>query len=353
MNCKRLQLQPMNRPNPTPTIEDVARRAQVSTATVSRVVNGLQGVRPATAARVQQAIAELEYAPSQAARVLASRRTDTLGLLLPEIGGLYFQPLLRGIEAAAGEAGYNLLINTTRMARPEARLWNALGEHNTDGLLVFADSLDEAGLQRLFRSGFPAVFLHQTPPAGVEMPVVTIENQSGALQIVEHLISAHARRRIVFLQGPEGHEDSHWREKGYRAALQAHGLRFDAQLVARGGFNRVEARQAVEGLLAAGIAFDAVFCGDDDSAVGVLAALKQAGRSVPGQVSVAGFDDQVIASSTVPALTTVRAHTEQVGREAVRALVRRIHGEPVEPLLILPVELVLRESCGCRPAETD
>ncbi|HBZ55365.1 MAG TPA: LacI family transcriptional regulator, partial [Syntrophobacteraceae bacterium] len=168
---------------------------------------------------------------------------------------------------------------------------------------------------------------------GVQLPVVTIENQSGTREIVNHLIEVHNRRRIVFLRGPEGHEDSEWREKGYREALKAHAIPFDPALVARGGFNRDEARQALEQLLLEGMGFDAIFAGDDDASVGVLLGLRQAGIQVPEAIAVAGFDDQVFSATLVPPLTTVRAPTEQVGVEAVRQLVGIIRGESVEPRL--------------------
>jgi LacI family transcriptional regulator len=333
--------------NPRSTIADVARKADVSIATVSRVINGTAPVDKVTAERVQAAIDELNYFPHEAARTLASRKTNTIGLLLPEIGGAFFQPLMRGVEAGAGERGYNLLIHTTQMPRPEKTPRRPLGEHNTDGLLIFTDSVDLHELKRLNSINFPVVLLHQTPPKTIDIPYITIENRSGAQKIVEHLITVHNRRRIIFLQGPEGHEDSGLREKGYRDALKAHGLTFDPTLVTRGGFNRDEARGTVEQFLLAGLDFDAVFSGDDDSAVGVLQALRQAGKQVPEEIAVVGFDDQIFASTLTPPLTTVRAPTEQVGREAIHVLLRMIRGESVTLCNVLPTELVIRESCGC------
>jgi DNA-binding LacI/PurR family transcriptional regulator len=333
---------------PRPTIADVARLAEVSIATVSRVLNRTVPVDAETAGRVRLAVAELNYIPHAAARTLASRRTDTIGMLLPEIGGEFFQPLLRGIELAASETGYDLLIHSTRMPRVEDAPHRPLGEHNTDGLLVFTESLDARELTRLHSIGFPLVLLHQTPPPPLDLPVVTIENRSGAQKLVEHLIDVHGCRRIVYLQGPEGHEDSLERETGYRRALKNRGLAFDPALVAVGEFDPARAHDAVEGLLAAGAEFDAIFTGDDDSAVGVIQALHQAGRRVPEQVAVAGFDDSSFARMLTPPLTTVRAPMEQVGQAAVRQLVRIIRGGQVEPRLVLPTELVIRRSCGCQ-----
>jgi DNA-binding LacI/PurR family transcriptional regulator len=139
-----------------------------------------------------------------------------------------------------------------------------------------------------------------------------------------------------------------WREKGYRAALKKHALPFDPSLVARGGFNPDEAREAVTQMLKDGLAFDAIFTGDDDAATGVLAALHSAGKRVPQDVAVVGFDDAPFSRHLTPSLTTVRAPTEQVGRTAVRQLLKIIQMEQAEPLILLPTELVIRSSCGCQ-----
>jgi LacI family transcriptional regulator len=330
------------------TIADVAQKAGVSIATVSRVLNGTAPVEPQTAERVRSAVAELNYVPHAAARTLASHRTDTIGLLLPEISGAFFQPLLRGVEAGVSEAGYDLLIHATQ-SRPENAPHRPLGEHNTDGLLVFTESLDEKELTRLHRIDFPVILLHQAPPDSLNIPVITIENQSGTRNIVNHLIEIHHCQRIIFLQGPAGHEDSTWREKGYREALETNRIPFDPALIKRGNFDRTEACASIKRLMDERIIFDAVFTGDDESAIGVLLALRQAGLKVPEEIAVAGFDDSLFAGTLSPPLTTVRAPTELVGKQAVGKLVRLIQGEEVELRTVLPTELTIRQSCGCTP----
>jgi LacI family transcriptional regulator len=337
-----------------PTISDVAHKAGVSIATVSRVINGSAPVAIETTLRVQESIRELAYVPRAAARVLASRRTETLGLLLPEIGGAFFSPLLRGIEAEAQAAGFDLLIHATshipHASTPVAH--RPLGEHNTDGLIVFTQSIDENELNRLHALNFPTVLLYQTPPSTLDIPSVTIENKSGAHRLVEHLIKVHNLRRIVFLRGPEGNQDSEWRERGYRQALAANGIPYDPSLVATGGFNEEDARIAIQQMLREGIDFEAVFGGDDDTAAGVISALILAEKRVPQDVAVVGFDDVPIARYLRPALTTVRTPIEQVGREGVRQLVRLIRGEQAEALVMLRTELVIRESCGCSTVQS-
>src|SRR5689334_3496666 len=244
------------RPKSGVTAVDVAKRAGVSAATVSRALQQTGTVSEATTARVLAAVAELGYVPHAAARNLAQGKTTTLGLLLPEIGLDFFAPMLRGIESAAREAGYDLLISTQYPDDPRRPLRRPLGPHNTDGLLIFTDNVDAAEVDTLHRQRFPIVLLYRSPGEGAAIPYVTIENRAGARQVVEHLIEAHGRRRIAFLAGPAGNEDSYWRERGYREALEAHGIRYDPALVGRGEFNEQVARGTVERWLAEGPAFD-------------------------------------------------------------------------------------------------
>ena len=331
------------------TITDVARRAGVSIATVSRVINQTAPVAKETAARVRAAIAELSYMPRAAARSLASRRTNMLGLLLPEISGYFFPPLLRGIEAGARENGFDLLICSTQDRSDSAGgLRRPLGEHNTDGLLIFTNSLEKVELMRFHSIGFPMVLLHQSPPDTLDIPCVTFENKDGSRKLVEHLIGVHGYRRIAFLRGPEGNEDSYWREMGYREALAAHGIRFDPALVARGGFDDVEAQAPVERWLQEGLEVEAIFAGDDEAALGVITALRRAGKRVPEDVAVVGFDDGPISPHLMDLpLTTVRAPIERAGLEAAQQLVALIRTGHADPLVLLPTELVVRRSCGC------
>jgi DNA-binding LacI/PurR family transcriptional regulator len=149
------------------------------------------------------------------------------------------------------------------------------------------------------------------------------------------------------LRGPAGQEDSTWRESGYREALESHGIPFDTRLVAPGEFDRRAARTSVESFLAERVAFDAIFAGDDEAAVGVLEALQAAGKCIPEDVAVVGFDDQRLSAYLTPPLTTVRAPTEQVGYAAACQLLRLIRTGAADRLTLLPTEMLLRRSCGC------
>jgi DNA-binding LacI/PurR family transcriptional regulator len=340
-----------NRRNP-PTIADVASLAGVSISTVSRVLNGTAVVTDDTLERVQKAIDELHYVPRTAARILASRRTNTLGLLLPEISGAFFAPMIRGIETGVREAGYDLLIYSTRGPQtahslPKQHLRRPLGEHNTDGLLIFTNSLEASELERLHSIGFPVVMLHQSSPPGMNFPFVTIENKKASEALVSHLIEVHGRQRIVFLRGPEDHEDSRLREAGYQRALDKHGLPYEPKLVAQADFLERGAYQAVCRLLAEDISFDGIFSGDDDSANGVMRALREVGIRIPQDVSLVGFDDLPYAQHVAPPLSTVHSPVEQVGLEGARLLIRLIGGETVESKIVLPTQMIIRQSCGC------
>jgi LacI family transcriptional regulator len=262
-------------------------------------------------------------------------------LVLSRIGGDYFAPLLRGIEAETAAVGMNLLISS---GRPPGAA--TVAEHNTDGLLAFADSLSDGEIRQLWRREHPLVLLHRTPPDDLPIPCVTVENKAGARQLVDHLIEVHHASRIAFLRGPVGHEDSNWRELGYRESLAVHGLKPDPDLVGEGNFSAAVAEQQVTSWLGEGLPIDAVFAGDDAAAVGALQAIAGAGEA--RRIGVVGFDDVPMAQHFSPRLTTVSAPTEQVGREAVGALLRSLLGEAAIPsLILLPTRLVVRQSCGC------
>jgi LacI family transcriptional regulator len=330
------------------TIADVARHAGVSIATVSRVLNRPDSVTADTAARVRTSIAALSYQPHAAARGLASGKLHALGLITNLISVPFYAPLLQGIEGAARQHGFDLLIHCTQ-GEPSSNsgFHRPLGPHNTDGILAFAGALQAAELEYLHSQGFPVVLLYQTPPDALAIPYVTIENQSSARQLVQHLIEVHGYRRIAFLRGPESQEDSHRREMGYREALAHHDIPFNQALVALGGTKGSEVETVIGRWLSQGLPLDAIFAWDDDTALEVIRALQQAGRRVPEDVAVVGFDDIHLAHYLAPPLTTVRTPVEQVGREAVRQLVQLIRTGQADPVTLLPTELVIRRSCGC------
>jgi len=330
------------------TIHDVAALAGVSIATVSRVINRTSHVSAPVTARVQAAIGTLQFVPHAAARVLATKKTNTIGLILPEISGFYFSPLLHGIEEGIRQHGFDLLVHTTMSSQATSeKPTQKLGEHNTDGLLIYTASIGHDEILRLRQRGFPIVLLLQSTPADLEIPSVIIENKSGALKVINHLIDHHGRRRIAFLAGPENEEDSYWREQGYRAALSSHGIPIDPNLISIGGFDTAIAQKSVSEWISRGIQMDAIFTGDDDSAIGAITALQSTDLRVPEDIAIVGFDDIYISQYLSPPLTTVRVPIELAGFTAAQQLIHIINQEPVERRVLLPTELIIRRSCGC------
>jgi LacI family transcriptional regulator len=339
----------MSRRSSSVTIRDVARKAGVSVATVSRYINRNARVSPEAAERLDKVMIELRYVPHAAARHLASRKTRVIGLLLNNLHNDFFVPLLNGVEAVVRSKGYNLIVATYH-ASSRNETPPPIGPHNTDGLLVFSDGLVDDDLISLNSRGFPMVLVHRTPPSPVIIPSVTVENVEITHKLVEHLIQVHGKRRIMYLRGPIHQEDSLRREIGYKSALQANGIPFDEDLILNGEFERDIAYQVLHDFLGNGkrVAFDAIFTGDDDAAIGALKALHEHGCKVPEDIAVIGFDDMAYAPFLNPPLTTVRAPTEAVGRIATERLFGLLENQPTDEVMILPTEIIFRRSCGCQ-----
>jgi LacI family transcriptional regulator len=332
------------------TIRDVAREAGVSVATVSRFINKNAPVSTEVAERLHEVMSQMRYVPHAAARNLASRKTRVIGLLLNNLHNDFFVPLLNGVEAVVRQKGYNLIVATYH-ANSRDHMQPPIGPHNTDGLLVFSDGLVDDDLASLNSKGFPMVLVHRTPPPDVPIPSVTVENIEITRLLVDHLIRVHGKKRILFLRGPVHQEDSARREAGYRAALQENGIPIDENLILNGDFERDVAYTVMNEFLGKNkqIAFDAIFTGDDDAAIGVLKSLHEHGVRIPDDVAVIGFDDLGFAPFLNPPLTTVRAPTERVGKIATERLFGLLENHPSEEVIILPTEIIFRRSCGCDP----
>jgi LacI family transcriptional regulator len=338
----------MTKKSSTITIRDVAKYAGVSVATVSRYMNHTGQVSLEVGERISQVMLDLNYTPHAVARQLATKRTQAVGLLITTVMNDFFSPLVNGIFSVTTGNNYNLLVAVSRPEMGDQSAASSVGPHNTDGALVFANSLTEEQLTDLCKVDFPMILLYRTPPVNLKIASVAVENKLSSQKLVSHLIEVHGRKRIMYIQGPKYQEDSQWREKGYRAALAAHGLPIDESLVLRGEFEHQVAYQVLRDHLSQGPRdFDAIFAGNDDAAVGILTALEEAGLRVPEDVAVVGFDDFRLAPFLNPPLTTVRAPTELVGEIAAGQLAKIFQGLPIEQKVLLPTEIILRRSCGC------
>lgn len=318
------------------TIRDVARAAEVSVASASRALNGLDNVRPELRARVESAAARLGYVPHAGARSLSLARTNAIGVVLPDLHGEFFSEFVRGLDRGASQRGLHLLLSNMHadaLAGIEA-LRSMRGR--VDGLVVMAPQVDADMLGGHLPPSVPAV-LFNCAPNTLERAEMRIDNAAGAEAVTEHLIE-QGHRRIVHIAGPVGNIDADQRRRGYRAAMTRAGL--DA-FVIHGDFHEASGAVAVAGLPAG---TDAIFAGNDMMAIGAIVALRDAGRRVPGDIAVAGFDDIPLARLISPALTTVRVGIAEAGERAVARLAAMLAGETDQLVEAMVPRLIVRET---------
>ncbi|MGO1120609.1 LacI family DNA-binding transcriptional regulator [Rhodovibrionaceae bacterium A322] len=331
------------------TIEDVARLADVSIATVSRVVHSPDKVAERTRLKVQEAIARSGYAPNVLARNLRRRSSGMILVLLPDIGNPFFSSILSGIESLARQAGYGVIIgNTDNRPDKEEVYLSYLRGNQADGVILLTGHLPHGATVADLPTLPPMVALSERVSGDV-VPFVGIENVSAAQMATDHLL-ALGHRRIAHVKGPEGNILTDRRLQGYQQALQAAGIAPDAALVVPGAFSIESGRQAVELLWQQSPRPTALFCASDEIAIGALLELTRKGVSVPQEVSVVGFDDIQFASCTTPPLTTLHQPREQMGQAAMSLLLELLADDrkggtrPARAPVLLPAELVQRQS---------
>ncbi|GAA2462115.1 LacI family DNA-binding transcriptional regulator [Streptomyces pulveraceus] len=319
------------------TIADVARVAGVSKTTVSRVVNAKGEVDGSTAARVREVIARLGYVPSSGAVGLARGSSRTVGMLVPSLTWPWMGEVLQGVVDTVEAADYGLLLFTcNRGAESVRRFTGQVSARAFDGLLVVEPENTLDHLTALHRDGLPIVLIDDRGHHP-EFPSVVTTNHEGGASAARHLLAA-GRTRPLVITGPQHFGCVRDRTEGFRTVLPT-GLVVEGDFTERGG------RLAVQRLLASGAEFDSVFAHNDISAAGVLRALRAAGRSVPDDIAVVGFDDIPMAEHTEPPLTTVRQPARRMGETAARVLLSHLGGTAVpDAPVVLPTELVVRHS---------
>ena len=324
------------------TIRDVAERAGVSVASVSRVLNGAGPVTDATRKRVVEAAEALQYVPHSGARSLSTSKTQTIGVILPDLYGEFFSELIRGMDLAARALGYHLIVSSSHDDAEEASAAIRSMRGRVDGLIVLSPHLDAANLAAGLAGRLPILLMNGGADAG--RPSIVVDNHGGAVQAVEHLVET-GRRRIAHISGPTGNLEAETRLAGYLEAMARAGL---PTTVVEGAFTRSSGHDAGVELARRPTPPDAVFAGNDIMAVGAMLALQDAGLRVPEDVAIIGFDDVPIASLVRPGLTTLRIHIAETGRSALERLVRLINaaGEAVADTAceVVRPELVVRPS---------
>ncbi|WP_412538786.1 LacI family DNA-binding transcriptional regulator [Longispora sp. K20-0274] len=342
------------------TIRDVAARAGVSAATVSRVLTGNRPVSPAVLTRVQRAIKDLDYVVNAQARALSAPHSRTVAILLPELSWRFHNQIAGGIEQQAiAEDRLCMVCSTLGDPHREMALVEMLRQQNTEAVVLIggnfvtpdyvdqishlARALDKAG-SRLVLIGRPA------PAPGLPITVVDYDNDGGAYAAVSHLLSA-GHRRIAYFGGQLNHSTSNTRIAAYERALRDYGVEVDPALVFVGQVSRADCYDAVRAQLAAGpLPYTAMFCFDDYVAAGVMAAVRDAGLTVPDDLSIIGYNDEPISIDLWPPLTTVRIPTDELGRTAVRLALHR--DEPMyagsHQNVMLGTHVVMRKSVKAR-----
>ncbi len=333
-------------------IKDVARLAKVSTATVSRALAYPERVSPQARARVSEAIAKIGYVPNPAARSLRSQKTRMVLVVLPNLDNIFFSRILRGIEEALFEAGYGMIIGDLDGAREkEARFAAFASAGQVDGALLlnghlFGQSRDGKG--PAMKTTVPLVALCEAIP-GADIPQIEVDNRAAARRMTQYLASL-GHRRIAYVCGPADNVLERERFRGYRDGLREEGIASDPDLVLPGDYS-LEAGAAA-GRIVAGLPArpTAVFCSNDEMAMGLMRSLISAGVRVPQDVSVAGFDDIEFAAMAQPPLTTVRQPRRELGRAGAHVLIDLLQGRPAPRRVRLKTELVVRGSTAPAPA---
>ncbi len=337
------------RPARSVTIDDVARRANVSRQTVSRVLNEKGEIAPATRARIQQLIDEMGYRPNLLARSLITRTTNTVGLVVPDISNPFFPEIARGIKERAHAAGYHMLLaHTAEDPMQEVESLRQFRERRVDGVIVANSRLDDAALAAALRGIAPVVLTNRTL-RGSYGSVIWPGYRPGARLVTEHLLGL-GRQRVGYVDAEPRTTAGQERFLGYREALEAAGVAFDERLVACGPATGGGGCAAANQLLRLPNPPSAIFAYNDTMAIGVLRACLLAGRAIPDDVAVVGFGGAPLSAWVTPSLTTVEVPLYEIGRAAAEALLLMLQEEPPRTRTI-PIEpvLVVRESSRGEP----
>jgi len=335
-------------PDHGPTLEQVAALAGVGRGTASRVINGSEHVSERSRQAVEAAVAELRYVPNAAARTLKTRRTDTVALVIAEpadriFGEPFFAGIVRGISTTVSDAGKQLVLTLSQAGSRSAHLESYLTRQHVDGVLLLSLHDDDELPASIRSRGLPMVIGGRNGES--DAPWVDVDNERGAALAAQLLVDTGCQV-VGTITGPFDMTAGRDRYAGFETALAGAGRTLTDDLVATGDFSRESGARAMAELLARRPDIDGVFCANDPMAAAALRVLQEAGRSVPDDVAVIGFDDSALALTTNPSLTTVSQHLEDMGRAMVDVLLDQLRDPDADqpPTRLLDVTLVERES---------
>jgi LacI family repressor for deo operon, udp, cdd, tsx, nupC, and nupG len=327
-------------------IQDVAKLADVSTATVSRALATPERVSPEARARVLEAIAKTGYVPNPAARTLRSQKTLMVLVVLPDLANTFFSKILRGIEETLFEAGYGMIISDLDGSpEKEAHFAAFTAAGRVDGAILLNGHLfgqSREGEGKPARTTIPLVAACEAIP-GADIPQIEVDNRAAACRMTQHLASL-GHRSIAYVSGPASNILERERFQGFKDGLERAGLMFDPALVIPGDYTIESGVRAGQDLVARSSRPTAVFCTSDEMAIGLMRTLFSAGLRVPEDISVAGFDDIEFAAVAEPPLTTIHQPRRELGQAAASALIDLLQGRPSPKRIRLETELVIRDS---------
>ncbi|MDZ7288527.1 MAG: LacI family transcriptional regulator [candidate division KSB1 bacterium] len=329
------------------TIKEVAQKAGVSTATVSRVLNNVGPVDDDTRRRVREAARELHYIPNAVGRSLSTKRTDAIGLLLPDLHGEFFSEVIRGADETAQQNRFHLLVSSSHSNREEIEAALQVMRGRVDGLIIMSPHIDAHTLKVNLPKSLPVVLLNCYIEDDA-FDSLNIDNYGGTTQMVSHLI-AHGHRCIAIIKGTEKNLDAEERLRGYRFALGEAGLHCSENLEFAGNFLEDSGYEAAKRILELRPRPTAIFASNDSMAIGAMSALRELGVAVPQEMALTGFDDIPIARYLSPSLTSVHVPISNLGALAIQKLIHAIREKNLHTVhhAIVPTNLAIRESCGC------
>jgi LacI family transcriptional regulator len=326
-------------------IIEVAKKAGVSIATVSRVINNKGKVRPSTRDRVLAVARKMKYTPNPAARGLIMRRTEAIGLLLPDLHGEFFSEVIRGADAAIQAQGYHLIVSSSHNDTKEIEAALSFMRGRVDGLVVMSPQIDSETLLATLPISLPVVLLNCRTQSPLR-DTITTDGTGGAKDMVSYLLSI-GHRKIAIIKGSETNVESHERLIGYRAAFSSLSFTPDPALELDGDFTEQSGFNAVRQVLGGKNRPTAIFASNDSMAIGAVGAIREAGLRIPHDISVCGFDDIPVAKYLSPSLTTVHVPIHDLGTMAIERIFDRLfkRTKGAATHVFVPTTLSIRNSC--------
>ena len=342
-NCKRLQNEFM-----TYTIKDIAKKAGVSIATVSRVLNDSPSVTEETRKKILSISNELKYTPNVFARGLMLKKTNTVGIILPDLYGDFFSEVIKGIDLVFTSAGYHIMVASSHSNKDEIEsVLKVMRSGRVDGLIIMSPHINSISLQKNLPSDLPVVLLNSFCDDKTRDSII-IDNFNGANLMARHLIK-HGYKKLAIIKGVEKNYDAEERLRGFKFALETAGMEYNSKYEFSGNFTEESGYEAAKKILNTKPLPRAIFAANDSMAIGAMSLIRSKGLKIPEDLAIVGFDDISISKYLRPSLSSVHVPIYELGTLASKKLMELLSDAPAKSKrkIVLPATLIVRESCGC------